>query len=198
MVLKSVSYRNVHAAARTGDTEQEGLQVLARPHSVDASFVDAEDELPQCDVRDQRALVPFERLLCHWRTGAPTSVRGWARRQSAFVDEDDGAIFVTRFLKFWPALPGPRCDRRLIPVDWMSIRLLAAEPPSTQLSFHDARDASGSRDARWIRFCISSRAVHDDVRSVEPQLHEAGDLFGVITASVQIFYLGEFVYFCFD
>ena len=82
-----------------GNMAQEGLQELGRTHSIDAAFVDAEEELPQCDARDQRELVPVERLLQHRRATAgsprPHAVR--TRAQSAFVDEDDGALFAPRF-----------------------------------------------------------------------------------------------------
>lgn len=82
-----------------GDVTQEGLQELGGTHSVDAAFVDPEEELAQGDSRDQREFVPVERLLQHRgaTAGSPGSHPVGARAQSAFVDEDDGAFFPPRF-----------------------------------------------------------------------------------------------------
>lgn len=82
-----------------GDVPQEGLQELGGTHSVDAAFVDPEEKLPQSDSRDQREFFPVERLLQHRRAaaGRPRAHPMGARAQSAFVDEDDGALFAPRF-----------------------------------------------------------------------------------------------------
>lgn len=82
-----------------GDVPQEGLEELGGTHSVDAAFEDPEEELPQSDSGDQRELLPVERFLQHRRAtaGSPRAHPVGARAQSAFVDEDDGAIFAPRF-----------------------------------------------------------------------------------------------------
>lgn len=82
-----------------GDMTQEGLEELGGSHSVDAAFVDPEEKLPESDSRDQREFSPVERLLQHRRAaaGSPRAHPVGARAQSAFVDEDDGALFAPRF-----------------------------------------------------------------------------------------------------
>lgn len=81
------------------DVAHQRLQELGRPYSIDAAFVDPEEKLPQGDPRDQREFFPVERLLQHWRAaaGSPGAHPVGPRAQSAFVDEDDRAVFAPRF-----------------------------------------------------------------------------------------------------
>lgn len=81
------------------DMTQEGLEEHGRTHSVDAAFVDPEEKLPESDARDQREFFPVERLLQHRRAaaGSPGAHPVGACAQSAFVDEDDRALFAPRF-----------------------------------------------------------------------------------------------------
>lgn len=75
------------------------MEELGGPHPVDAAFVDPEEELPQGDSGDEREFFPVERLLQHGgaAAGGPGAHSVGARAQSAFVDEDDRALFAARF-----------------------------------------------------------------------------------------------------
>lgn len=82
-----------------GDMAQEGLQELGGTHSINTAFVEAEEELPERDPRDQREFFPVKRLLQHRRAaaGSPRAHPVGTGAQSAFVDEDDGPLFTPRF-----------------------------------------------------------------------------------------------------